>query len=238
MSGFDGISCIVPAYNEAPRIGAVLAVVAGHGHVAEVIVVDDGSTDGTAEVAEGVAAGMADVRVLRLAENGGKTRAVAAGVAEARRSHVMLIDSDLEGLAARHVSALIAPVAAGRAGASISLRRNAPGVWRALGIDYISGERVMPRRLLSGRLEALRGLPRFGLEVYMNDLWLQAGWPIAVVPWPEVASPLKADKVGGRVAGLKADAAMMRDIFRTVPMRATVRQVFAMRARRLVGAAG
>lgn len=229
MTGFEGVSCIVPAYNEAPRIGAVLAAVAGHPGVAEVIVVDDGSTDGTADRA----AGVAGVRVIRQARNGGKTRAVAAGIAAAGRSHLMLVDSDLVGLDAAHLSALIAPVATGRAGASISLRRNAPWPWRALGIDYISGERVMPRALLADRLETLHTLPRFGLEVFMNDLWLEAGWPIAVVPWPEVASPLKAEKAGGWAAGLRADAAMIGDIFRTKPVPATLRQIFTMRARRV-----
>lgn len=229
MTVFEGVSCIVPAYNEALRIGAVLEVVAAHPEVAEVIVVDDGSRDGTATQA----ARVPGVQVIALAQNGGKTRAVAEGIDAASQSHLMLIDSDLIGLAASHLSALIAPVASGRAGASISLRRNAPWPWRALGIDYISGERVMPRALLTERLDTLHTLPRFGLEVFMNDLWLEAGWPIAVVPWPEVASPLKAQKAGGWVAGLKADAAMMGDIFRTVPARATLRQIFAMRARRL-----
>jgi glycosyltransferase involved in cell wall biosynthesis len=232
VTGFEGLSCIVPAFNEAPRIGAVLGAVTGHPRVDEVIVVDDGSTDGTADLAEGIAGRVAGVRVIRQAENRGKTRAVAAGIAAARQSHLMLVDADLVGLDATHLSALIAPVAAGDAGASISLRKNAPWPWRALGIDYISGERVMPRAMLGDRLDALEALPRFGLEVFMNELWLDAGWPIAVVPWPDVASPLKAEKAGSWAAGLAADARMMRDIFRTVPVQATVRQVVAMRARR------
>ena len=233
MTGFDGLTCILPAYNEAPRIGAVLDCVTPHPRVDEVIVVDDGSTDGTAWIAEQAAAKAPKLRVLRQAQNGGKSRAVARGIAAARRSHVMLLDTDLTGLTPRDLDALIGPVALGRAGAALSLRGNAPWPWRALGIDYISGERVMPRALLADRLDALAALPGFGLEVFMNDLWLDAGWPIAVVPWPGVASPLKAAKAGGWRAGLGADAAMMRDIFRTVPVPATLRQIATMRARRV-----
>ena len=233
MTGFDGLSCILPAFNEAPRIGAVLTAVAAQRDVAEVIVVDDGSQDGTAEVAERHRDRVPGLRVLRMPRNGGKTRAVAAGIAEATRSHLMLVDTDLTGLGGAHLDALVAPVADGRAGASLSLRANAPWPWRALGIDYISGERVLPRALLADRLDALDALPRFGLEVFMNELWLEAGWPVAVVPWPGGASPLKAEKAGGWRAGLRADAAMMADIFRTVGVTATARQIFALRARRL-----
>ena len=136
-------------------------------------------------------------------------------------------------LTADELGALIAPVREGRAEATISLRANAPLAWRALGIDYISGERVMARRLLADRLDALDRLPRFGLEVFMNGLWLDAGLKIAVVDWPEVASPMKAAKRGGWVAGLKADAAMIRDILRTIPPLTVLRQIQGMRARRV-----
>ncbi|MCB1336140.1 MAG: glycosyltransferase family 2 protein [Maritimibacter sp.] len=228
------LSCIIPAYNEAPRIGAVIRAVLATPEIGEVIVVDDGSTDATASVVEGMAVGAGGrLRLLRQAQNGGKTRAVASGVAVARGEHLMLIDSDLVGLSPAALSRLAAPVLDGRAGASISLRGNAPRSWRLIGLDYISGERVMARRLLADRLDALDRLPRFGLEVFMNGLWLDAGLKIAVVDWPEVASPMKAAKRGGWVAGLKADAAMIRDILRTIPPLTVLRQIQGMRARRV-----
>ena len=64
------LSCIIPAYNEAPRIAAVLAVVLDHPLIGEVLVVDDGSSDGTAEVAEAAGQGHAKLRVLRQSQNG------------------------------------------------------------------------------------------------------------------------------------------------------------------------
>lgn len=227
------LSCIIPAYNEAPRIGAVLAAVLDHPLIGEVVVVDDGSSDGTAEVAEAEGRGHAKLRVLRQPRNGGKTRAVARGIAEARGAHVLLLDSDLIGLDAGHLTALAGPVLDGSADAAMSLRRNAPLLWRAIGIDYISGERVMPRSVLAAQMDALQALPRFGLEVFMNSLWIEAGLRVAVVRWPEVESPWKHDKRGGWIAGLRADLAMMGDIFRTVPPSETLRQVLTLRARRV-----
>jgi glycosyltransferase involved in cell wall biosynthesis len=90
------LSIIVPAYNEARTIDQVLRRVAEQdlGGPYEVIVVDDGSTDGTAELAEGV--GLAEVRVVRQPANRGKGAAVRTGIAQTRGDIVVIQDADLE----------------------------------------------------------------------------------------------------------------------------------------------
>lgn len=227
------LSCVVPAYNEGPRIGAVLDAALATGRIDEIIVVDDGSSDDTVAVVEGRLTRNPRLRLIVQPENGGKTRAVATGVRAAQGRYLMLLDSDLTGLTPSALARLADPVLAGRAGASISLRGNAPRSWRMLGIDYISGERVMARALLADEHETLDQLARFGLEVFMNQLWIDAGLDIAVVPWPEVASPLKSRKRGGIRAGISADIAMLRDIFATISPGAALAQIQAMRARRV-----
>lgn len=222
------VSCIVPAYNEAARIGSVLDAVCGHALVDEVIVVDDASKDGTAEVA----AARGGARVLRQAANGGKTLALHRGLSEAGGDLVLLLDADLTGLTAEHVARLIDPVASGRASMSVSLRGNAPGLWRAIGLDYISGERVMPRAFLTPVLAELPRLPRFGFEVWLNSLLVAGGLPLAVVPWPEVASPWKRAKRGLR-AGVAADLRMIADMTRTIPPHRLLGQILAMRRMRV-----
>lgn len=226
------LSCLIPAYNEGPRIARVLEVALATAAIDEVIVIDDGSTDGTVAVAESFAPRHPRLRVLRQQENGGKTRAVARGVAEATGSHLLLLDSDLVGLTPPALEALIAPVASGKAGVSISLRGNAPAPWRWIGLDYISGERVLPRAALADRLAALDSLPRFGLEVFMNRVWIDAAYRIAVIRWPDVSSPLKIAKQG-LWGGITGDAKMLRDIFRTIPLHEALRQIQAMRRLRV-----
>jgi hypothetical protein len=145
-----------------------------------------------------------------------------------------LLDADLVGLDAGHVSALLAPVLAGQADATISLRANAPRVWRAIGLDYISGERVMPRRLVQAHLPGIAGLRRFGLEVFLNQLWITQALRVAVVPLP-VQSPMKAAK-HGLVRGLAGDLGMIADILRSIGLRRAWGQITALR--RQAGLAG
>lgn len=221
------VCCLIPAWNEASRIGTVLRAVVGHPLVAEVIVIDDGSDDSTATVAAAAGA-----RVLRQPVNSGKSAAIARGLAEAPGKLILLLDADLAGLTAAHVSELLAPVLTGRADAAISLRANAPRVWRWLGLDYISGERVMPRAMLEGHLPRIAALRRFGLEVFMNEIWIAHHLRLAVVPLP-VSSPAKAVKQGVW-QGFWADVLMLGDIASTVGFGRALAQIFSLRRQRQV----
>lgn len=221
-------TCLIPAYNEATRIGPVLDAVLALPLLAQVIVIDDGSTDDTHAIARAKGA-----QVIRTPGNLGKTKALAMGFDAVTTSHVVLIDADLTGLTGQALTALIDPVRDGTATATISLRGNAPRTWRLIGIDYISGERVIARELLAGHQDKLTGLPRFGFEVFLNRLLIARNAPIAIVPWPDVASPSKASK-RGVVAGIRADIAMMADIFRTIGPVDCLRQITALRRLRQV----
>lgn len=95
-----GLSVVVPAFNEADHLGANLsrlaASLAATGRRYEILVVDDGSTDGTGDVARAFATGSEPVRVLAHERNEGKGRALATGVAAAREELLVLLDADLE----------------------------------------------------------------------------------------------------------------------------------------------
>ena len=64
------LTCIIPAYNEAARLGRVLEAVIGHPMIDEVLVVDDGSSDATSEVARGYLRDGGSVRLITLETNG------------------------------------------------------------------------------------------------------------------------------------------------------------------------
>jgi dolichyl-phosphate beta-glucosyltransferase len=96
---FKSLSVIVPAYNEAKRIESTLEQLVSHLKaqfpVFEIIVVDDGSTDATAEKVRQAAAVNDRIVLHRLPNNRGKGFAVRAGILMARGDAVLFTDADL-----------------------------------------------------------------------------------------------------------------------------------------------
>ena len=92
-------SIVIPAYNEAARImgalEAVLACIRQRGWNAEVVVVDDGSRDKTAEIVQAFAANAPELRMLQNPGNRGKGSSVRNGVLHSLGEVVMLTDADL-----------------------------------------------------------------------------------------------------------------------------------------------
>jgi cellulose synthase/poly-beta-1,6-N-acetylglucosamine synthase-like glycosyltransferase/peptidoglycan/xylan/chitin deacetylase (PgdA/CDA1 family) len=134
-----GVSVIVPAYNEELGIAAaVRSLVRSDYPVLEVVVVDDGSSDGTAAAVE--ALGLPNVRLVRQ-QNGGKPSALNTGIAAARHDVLVLVDGDtvFEPDALR---ALVAPFADPAVGAvsgntKVGNRGGLLGRWQH--IEYVIG---------------------------------------------------------------------------------------------------
>ncbi|MEU9151550.1 glycosyltransferase [Streptomyces sp. NPDC048417] len=136
------VSVIVPAYNEKECIANTLESLAQSTHPIEVIVVDDGSTDGTSEIARAAAdkLGMANVRVIRQ-ENAGKPAALNNGVRSASYDIVVMMDGDtvFEPETVRH---LVQPFADPEVGAvagnaKVGNRNTIIGAWQH--IEYVMG---------------------------------------------------------------------------------------------------
>lgn len=89
----DPVSVIVPAYNESANIEATVRSAIAGDHPVEVIVVDDGSTDGTADLVESL--GLPNVRVIRQ-PNSGKAAALNNGIANASHELIVMVDGDTE----------------------------------------------------------------------------------------------------------------------------------------------
>lgn len=113
------LSLLIPAYNEATRLGAtlsqVLAYLQAQPYPSELLVVNDGSTDDTVAVAEAYFAahtGRVATRVLSYVPNRGKGYAVRQGLLAARGTVALFSDADLS-TPIEEVPALLAPILAG-----------------------------------------------------------------------------------------------------------------------------
>ena len=135
----DPVSVVVPAYNEREGIAtAVRSLATGDHPGVEVVVVDDGSTDGTADIARGL--GLPNVRVIQV-PNGGKSSALNIGVAAASHDLIVMVDGDTV-FEPDSVRRLVQPLADPRVGAvagnvKVGNRRSVVARWQH--IEYVIG---------------------------------------------------------------------------------------------------
>jgi cellulose synthase/poly-beta-1,6-N-acetylglucosamine synthase-like glycosyltransferase len=134
------VSVVVPAYNEAAGIAATIRsmVTSRYRGRIEIIVVDDGSSDGTAAIARGLR--LPYVHVISQ-PNSGKAGALNRGIAEAHSDIVILVDGDTI-FQADTIGRLVAPLAAADVGAvsgntKVGNRRGFLGGWQHL--EYVMG---------------------------------------------------------------------------------------------------
>jgi cellulose synthase/poly-beta-1,6-N-acetylglucosamine synthase-like glycosyltransferase len=169
------VSVIVPAYNEKECIANTLQSLSRSTHPIEVIVVDDGSTDGTSEIAREAAnaLGMTNVRVIRQ-ENAGKPAALNHGVRSASCDIVVMMDGDtvFEPDTVRH---LVQPFADPEVGAvagnaKVGNRNTLIGAWQH--IEYVMGFNL-DRRMY----DLLRCMPTIpgAIGAFRREAVLQVG---------------------------------------------------------------
>ncbi len=178
-----GVSAVVPAYNEEASVGHIVRTLSGLDQVEEVVVVDDGSTDGTAEMARGAGA-----RVISLPVNHGKANALHVGVSSARGQILLLVDADLR-VRPRELARLLGAVTDGGADVAVAVLAAPPGSgglglvqslsrmglrWLGVGRELrapLSGQRALKR----SAWPSLNGAGGFAVEMAMTVSALRAG---------------------------------------------------------------
>jgi glucosyl-3-phosphoglycerate synthase len=193
------VAVVIPAKDEAARIGATVAAAARINHVDLVVVVDDGSRDAT-----GVLARDAGAVVIRHPRNRGKAAAMESGAAEVERRDegghaprgLLFVDADLED-SAIETAALAAPVLSGEAEMTVAVlppqrqaggghgfvvRLAREGIRKATGFvaaQPLSGMRCLTREAF----EAARPLAAgWGVEVGLTIDVLRGGYRMQEVP--------------------------------------------------------
>jgi len=108
------LSVVIPVFNERSTIEAIVDQVRAGGMADEIIIVDDGSSDGTRQVLAQMHKAHPDLRVLLHGRNQGKGAAVRTGIQAAQSDLILIQDADLE-YDPREYPALLAPIQEGKA---------------------------------------------------------------------------------------------------------------------------
>ena len=231
-SGPD-ISYVIPAYNESARLGATLDAILDYlreaGLRGEIIVIDDGSTDSTADVVSGYAATHPQVRLLRNAVNRGKGHSVRRGALAADGQVVLFCDAD-GSTPVSETAKVLAPLDAGEADVAIASRElpgsrlERPQPWRRRFIGgvfrwlvrliAIGGYRDTQCGFKAFRRDAAQAifsrqtLDGFAFDVELLFIARRLGCRVAEVPvrW--------LDSQDSRVDPLRDSLRMLRDLFR------------------------
>ncbi|HWH36119.1 MAG TPA: glycosyltransferase [Acidimicrobiales bacterium] len=200
------VDVVMPARDEQATVAANVVAARGCRSIREVIVVDDGSADATAELAAAAGAKV----VTRGGAGGSKALAMAAGVAASDASAILFVDADCTGLTAAHLEDICAPFLEGRASMSIGHFDYGP-FWNAVvaRCPPLSGERIVARWIFEA-IPAAK-LDGYTIEVRLNEVVCEARLATSVGVMPGVHHRTKRVKAGRR-AGLGQTWRMYRAI--------------------------
>lgn len=208
---YSEISAIIPVYNEAGKIGRVLDILRQVDRLREIIVVDDGSTDLSAEEIQ--FAGQSDprIRLVAIPVNQGKGQAIFLGWQATESRCLLLLDGDLFGLNPQHILDLIDPVLEDHTDMAIGQFKK--GKWSSdiahWFTPWLSGQRSLRADLL--RQVSSKAAAGYGFETALTMAARQYEWRCVRVFLPGVWH-LPGEARRGFWKGLKNRARMYRQI--------------------------
>lgn len=167
-----GISAIVAAYNEEETIAEVLRSLERSPLIEEIIVVSDGSSDRTVDIARSF-----DTRTIALRENQGKGFAMRLGVEHAAHDVLFFVDGDMVNLTDSHIEALAGPVLRGECHMNNGVRHRGKVLnYLHMGVHLgpvLTGIRVMRREVFAA--VPLQYMERFKIEAALNHFCKRTG---------------------------------------------------------------
>lgn len=202
------VAAIVPAYNEETTLTEVLSVLAATATIDEILVVSDGSTDGTVGISRQMG-----LRTIHLRQNQGKGRAMAIGVAHTDAEVLLFVDGDILNLTVDLLNRLLEPVLSGRSDMSVGIRhRGRPiNTIQSRTGPLLSGIRCLRREIFEAVPES--HLEGFAIETGLNWACRQLGCRITTTVMYNLKHLVK-EKKRGLIQGFRARFEMFAAVFR------------------------
>jgi glycosyltransferase involved in cell wall biosynthesis len=197
------VGVVIPAFNEVDNVHRVLDAVCAVDWLSQIVVVDDGSTDGTLTVAQYYVRQDERIVVLRLPRNRGKAGAILAGVRALQTDLVIFLDADLVGLQPYHLHHLCVPLLTDESAMAVAVFCHGgvrTDVSHLLTPD-LSGQRCLWRWAAEQALTPLAGAG-YGVETGLTIYARRHGWRIRYVAWERMTHIMKEQKRGW-IAGLR-----------------------------------
>lgn len=191
MSEQPPVAAIVAAYNEEPTIGPIVKTLVDSKLFREVIVISDGSTDGTADVARAAGASL----VHQFPWKHGKGAAMMHGVSHTDAPILFFADADLKGLRKEHLEQILEPVMKGELAMCVGIRDRGRLMMKiAAHLPLIGGERAMQRKVFEDVPD--KYMQGFMVESAMNYHCRAHHLPYGTVELPGLQIRRKMQKVG------------------------------------------
>jgi len=190
------ISCIIPAYNEEKNIKNIINDIYDTNFFDEIIVINDGSEDKTAEIIEQEISAGKNIIFINLSQNIGKGGAVWHGLQKTTGEIIVTLDADLIGIKRDHLEKLARPLLQGESEICIGIIKHQNKKWISFiqrrGSD-LSGQQAFFKHLVEDADIKNSG---FGLEIILKKHFQEKNARTKKIFLEEVTHLLKEEKLG------------------------------------------
>lgn len=192
------VSAIVCAFNEEELLPGVVRTLIDAEDVSEVIVINDGSTDGTSAALKALAKNP-KAQIIEFPHNRGKGFALAAGISEAQSDILLFVDADLINFKKCHIRLMLSSLCDGKADMVIGQPTKNDLAKKINPFKSLGGERAVFKKDILQATEKIKN-SGYGAETIFNLFYIAQNKRVKYVHLRGILHPIKLDKYSTNTA--------------------------------------